>query len=246
MNFSVLYTIISSSLLFKFIIVFFVFLLVWEIMTFVEKLGVFKVKLALSESFKSEFNSGEMLDQIYNRLAGKKKIYSPLARIFFVGMKELNMSNIKTIDFGKRYSDAIKVNMQNRIYSSMSIERSKIIYELKKNLSRFVMFGSTAPIFGIFGSVWEIMYTFYSINTSKIINLSDLIPGIAQSLISIIASLIVMLVSVFCYNYLVNILNDFIEDTEVFTCDLTNILARELDSLTNSAVKRSLMEQENL
>ena len=240
MSFTFFHIIANSSLFFKLIIIWLVILLVWSIGLFIEKFGFFKLKMSLSESFKREFNSGEMLDKIYNRLAEKKKIYSPLARIFHTGMKELNMSNIRAIDFSKRYADNIKKNIRDRIYSSMSIERAKVVQELKKDLSTFVIISTITPLFGILGSVWEIMYTFYTVNAYKVVNLSLIIPGIAQSLISIIFSLFVTVLAVYFYNFLISKLNYFIEETEIFACDLTNILARELDMLTNNATKRAL------
>jgi biopolymer transport protein TolQ len=236
----------NSSLFLKFIIFLLVIILVWEWGLFIEKFGVFKLKNSLSESFRKEFNSGEMLDKIYNRLAEKKRIYSPLARVFFFGMKELNMSGIRNIDFSARYSDNIKKNIRDRIYSSMAIERAKILTELKADIPNFLLISAIAPFLGLLGTVWEIMSTFYSLNTYKVVNLSLIIPGIAQSMFSIILALIVTMFSVFFYNFLISKVNTFVEDTEVFSHSLTNILARELDMLTNNAAKRAIQERKSL
>lgn len=246
MSITIFSLIVKSSLFLKFIIFFLIVLLIWSWGIFIEKFGVYKLKFSLSESFKREFNSGEMLDKIYNRLTEKKKIYSPLARIFFFGMKELNMSNIRNIDFSARYSDNIKRNIRDRIYSAMAIERARIIQELSAGLSYFVVIIAITPFIGLLGTLWEIMATFYSINTLKVINLSLIIPGIAQSLISIIFAIFVTLCAVFFYNFLLGKLNHFIEETEFFSHDLTNILARELDMLTNNASKKIVNEMREL
>jgi biopolymer transport protein TolQ len=243
MSLTILSLILKSSLFLKFVIFFLTIVLIWAWGIFIEKFGIFKLKLSLSESFKREFDSGEMLDKIYNRLSEKKKIYSPLARVFFVGMKELNMSNIRNIDFSARYSDSIKKNIRDRIYSSMAIERIKIIKELKSGLSYFILIIAITPFVGLLGTIWEIMSTFYSVNASKVVNLSMIIPGIAQSLISIIFAILITLLSIFFYNFLTIKLNHFIQETEIFAHDLTNILARELDILTNNASKRVLQER---
>jgi biopolymer transport protein TolQ len=235
----------NSSLFFKFSIFLLIVILVWEWGLFIEKFGIFKLKVSLSESFRREFNSGEMLDKIYNRLAEKKKIYSPLARVFFAGMRELNMSNIRNIDFSARYADNIKRNIRDRIYSSMAIERSKIITELRSDIPNFLVIASISPFIGLLGTVWEIMATFYSLNTYKVVNLSLVIPGIAQSMFSSILAILVAVFSVFFYNFLITKVNNFIEETEVFAHELTNILARELDMLTNNASKRALQERKS-
>jgi biopolymer transport protein ExbB/TolQ len=73
----------------------------------------------------------------------------------------------------------------------MAIERSKIISELKGDIPNFVIIAAIASFLGLLVTVWEIMSTFYSLNTYKVINLSLVIPGIAQSLISIILALFV-------------------------------------------------------
>lgn len=246
MSFTVLSVIINSSIFLKFIIFLLAVLLIWEWGIFIEKFGVFKLKFSLLESFKKEFNSGEMLDKIYNRLSDKKKIYSPSARVFFMGMRELNMSNIRNIDFSARYSDNIKTNIRNRIHSSMAIERAKIASELKADIPHLTTIAAIAPFIGLIGTVWEIMYTFYSINTLKVVNLSLVIPGIAQSLISIILALFVSLIAIAFYNYLMSRVNFFIDETEVFAYDLTNILSRELDTLTNNASKKALQERRSI
>ena len=235
--------IINSSFFLKFIIFLLAIILVWQWGLFLEKFGVFKLKSSLSESFRREFNSGEMLDKIYNRLTEKKKIFSPLARIFFAGMKELNMSNIKNIDFSARYSDSIKSNIRDRIYSSMAIERSKIVQEMRGEIPSFTTMAAIAPLVGMLGTVWEIMYTFYSINSYKVVNLSLVIPGIAQSLVSTIFGITIAIFSIIFYNFLTKRLNNFIEDSEIFSHDLTNILSRELDILTNSSSKRAMQER---
>ena len=238
--------ILNSSLFLKFTIFILIIILIWSWGIFIEKYGVYKLKTSLSESFRREFDSGEMLDKIYNRLNDKKKIYSPLARVFYSGMKELNMSNIRNIDFGQKYSDNIKKNIRDRIFSSMALERVKIIYELKNGLSTFVLLIAISPFIGLLGTIWEIMSTFYTVNALKVINLSLIIPGLAQSLISFVFSIFITLCCIFFYNFLTSKLNEFIQETESFSYELTNILARELDMLTNNAAKRMLQERKKI
>lgn len=245
MSITIFSIIVQSSLFLKFVLFLLIIIFIWAWGLFLEKIGIFKLKFSLSESFKREFNSGEMLDKIYNRLAEKKKIYSPLARVFFVGMKELNMSNIRNIDFSHSYADGIKRNIRDRIFSAMAIERSKIIADLKKGIPYFASIAASVPFLGLLGSVWEIMSTFYSVASLKTINLSMIIPGLAQSLFSTIFSLVIVIFVIFFYNFLTAKLNEFIDDTEIFANELTNVLARELDMLTNNAYKRVIQEKKD-
>jgi biopolymer transport protein TolQ len=127
----------------------------------------------------------------------------------------------------------------------MAIERSKIITELRSDIPSFLVIASISPFIGLLGTVWEIMATFYSLNTYKVVNLSLVIPGIAQSMFSSILAILVAVFSVFFYNFLITKVNNFIEETEVFAHELTNILARELDMLTNNASKRALQERKS-
>lgn len=238
------FTVIANADLFvKFILFLLALISIWSWGVFFEKMAVFKVKFMLSESFRREFNSGEMLDVIYNRLSDKKKIHSPLARIFHVGMKELNMSNIRNIDFGEDYSDGIKKNIRERIISAVSIERSKIIQEMKIGISSLATVGSLSPFIGLLGTVWGIMNTFYSIANVKVVNLATVIPGIAEALVGTIMGLIVAIPAVLFYNILVSKLNFFVSDSEIFGLDLSNILSRELDVITTNSYTRKIKEK---
>ena len=241
-----LFSILAGADLFvKFILFLLAMVSVWSWGVFFEKWALFKVKFSLSESFKREFSSGEMLDVIYNRLADKKKIHSPMARIFFVGMKELNMSNIRNIDFGDEYADGIKKNIRERIISTISIERTRIVQEMQTGISSLATVGSLSPFIGLLGTVWGIMHTFNAISSVKVVNLATVIPGIAEALIGTIFGLIVAIPAVLFYNMLIGKLNFFISDSEIFGLDLANILSRELDIITTNTYDRKSKENRN-
>jgi biopolymer transport protein TolQ len=236
----------SSSLPFVLILFLMLTVLICLLWLFFYKYNFFISRKNLSISFKNEFYSGDMLDKIYNKLSEKKKIYSPLARIFFAGMRELTLSGVKKIDFSEWYSERIKNNVVNRIKSVMLTERAKNIYELKKSLSYFLVTSSIMPLIGIMGAVWEIMETFHTLDAYKVVNLSLVIPGIAQSLLAVIFGILIAVVSILLYNILLNKLNYFTEESELFALELASIFSRELDILTNNAVLKRLEEKKNI
>ncbi len=233
----------SSSLPFVLILFLMLTVLIGLFWLFFYKYSFFISKKNLSISFKNEFYSGEMLDKIYNKLSEAKKIYSPLAGIFFAGMRELTLSGVKKIDFSEWYSEGVKNNVVNRIKSVMLAERAKNIYELKKSLSYFLVISSVMPLIGIMGAVWEMMETFHTLNTYKVVNLSLVIPGISQSLLAVVFGILIAVISILLYNLLLNKLNYFIEESELFALELASIFGRELDILTNNAVLKTLEEK---
>jgi biopolymer transport protein TolQ len=235
-------SVVHASLFVKFIIFLLIVLGVWSWGVFFEKLTLFKVKETLSNAFRKEFYSGEMLDKIYNKLSVKSKIHAPLARVFFTGMKELNMSNVRNIDFASKYSDDLKKNIRERIFSSISVERARIISELRTHINSLATIASIAPFIGLLGTSWGIMDTLYSINDIKIVTITSVMPGVADAIISTVCGIGISISSIVFYNILTARLNSFISDSEMFGTDLANILSRELDIITTNAYQRKLDE----
>lgn len=220
---------LNMSLFVKFVIFMLIIMSIWCWGLYIEKLTVLKIKESLSISFEKEYNSGEMLDKIYNRLADKSAIHAPYARIFYAGMKELTMSNVKNIKFNSRYAEDIKKNIYNRILTAVNIERTKISNDLKKNINTIASCASLAPFIGLLGTVWGIMVTFRDISNAKTLNLTTVLPGISESLLATVIGLLCAIPAVFFYNSVTSRVNKFISDTEIFGYALANTLSRELD-----------------
>ena len=150
--------IVDSPLSVKVILFLLIALVIFTIGLVMERLAIFSFKEKGSKSFDKEFNSGEMLDAIYNRLYNKPQIHAPLARIFFVGMKELTQSNIRNIDFSMSYAEDIKRNIRSRMLAMTSVEKNHISMELKGGIAFLITIATIAPMIGLLGTMYGLMF----------------------------------------------------------------------------------------
>ena len=169
------FAILESCLVVKVFILFLIALTIFTVGMFVERFAIFSFHEKASKAFDKEFNSGEMLDAIYNRLYNKPKIHAPLARLFFVGMWELTQSNIRNIDFSMDYADGIKQNIRNRMLAMTSVEKSNIAMEMKGYISYFITIAVVSPLLGIIATMYGIMDSIYEVGLGEKNELTSLL-----------------------------------------------------------------------
>lgn len=66
----------------KVVILFLITLVIFTIGIAFERFAILSFQEKASKDSDKDFNSGEMLDVIFNKLSNKDKIHAPLARIF--------------------------------------------------------------------------------------------------------------------------------------------------------------------
>lgn len=232
--------IIDSPLAVKIILFFLITLGVFTVGLFFERLAIISFHEKAGYDFDKEFNSGEMLDIIYNRLAGKSKIHAYNARIFFVGMKELTQSNIRNIDFSMPYADEIKKNIRDRMLSITSIEKNHIALEMKSGVAFLITIALVAPLIGFTGTLYGLMYNLYEFKNSTIES-AHVVHVLYSSLVGTIFGILISIAAIIGYNIIVSKINSQTLEHEIFGITVSNILARELDFITtNSHQKKTL------
>ena len=235
------------GLFFKFIILTMFGLMIWSWAVFIEKMTVIKIKKLLFKSFEKEYYSGEMLDKLYNSLKDKPVIHSPSARIFYVGMKELKKSNISNIKFTMDYAESIKRNIRDRILSLTSGEKLAILEESKSGINSIASISAVTPFLGIAASVWNLINVFRDIATNHpYVTMTELLPGIAESLLPISISLIITVPCIFFYNKLTWLINRFGAECDIFALEVGNSLGRELDIISIQQHNSSMSSGDNL
>ena len=60
---------------------------------------------------------------------------------------------------------------------------------------------ATAPLIGLFGTVWGLIHAFVSIGGANVVEISAIAPGMAEALLTTLAGLIVAIPSVIFYQY---------------------------------------------
>jgi len=225
--------IFKMGLFVKFLILLLVGLAIWSWAIFLEKMAVLKIKKILFKSFEKEYYSGEMLDKLYNALKDKPIIHSPSARIFYVGMKELKKSNITNIKFTMDYADGIKRNIRDRILSLTSGEKLAILEESKAGINSIASVSAVSPFIGICGCLWNLITTFQDVaQNHPYITITELLPGIAESLLPLVMAMAVTVPCVFFYNKLTWAINRFGAECDIFALEVGNSLGRELDIIS--------------
>jgi len=226
----------------KVVILFLITLVIFTIGIAFERFAILSFQEKASKDLDKDFNSGEMLDVIFNKLSNKDKIHAPLARVFFVGMKELTQSNIRSIDFSEIYAEDVKRNIRVRMLSMTSIEQSQIALEMKGSVSFLVAVSVIAPLIGLLGTLYGLMHNIHDFSAP--VNY-DAVSGIYASLASFIISLAVSVVAIMTYNILVAKINHYTMEHDLFGIKVSNILSRELDFITTNAYQRKAIEMKN-
>ena len=173
-----------------------------------DKYKLFK-KINLSTSdFETKFWKARSAENLNSNLPAKTE--DPLTQVFKDAMSEL----IKT----KSKSSAIQSARVERI---LEISTDSQIKKIEKNFTFLATVGSTAPLIGLFGTVWGIMNSFQSIAISRNTSLAIVAPGIAEALFATALGLLAAIPAVVAYN-------KFNSDSKKYTARIENFCKRFL------------------
>ncbi|MBI1326691.1 MAG: protein TolQ [Alphaproteobacteria bacterium] len=194
----------------------------WSWAIIFEKIFAFKVLQIKTKKFEKSFWSGDLLEDIYDRI--KQKADHPMAMIFVAGMYEWKLPTP-----AQRQRMELKVGIKERIFQSMNLARNQALDKLERNLGFLATVGSTAPFVGLFGTVWGIMNSFQSIALMKNTSLAVVAPGIAEALFATAIGLFAAIPAVIFYNKFSNDMARFSSRLDEFSGEFGAILSRELD-----------------
>ena len=121
----------------------------------------------------------------------------PLRNITDAVIKEaMNLSPFVSVETLQPRSEMLEDTMQREVEACRLEEDTK--------LSFLAMASNVSPFFGLFGTVWGIMQSFYEIGTHGSADLSVVAPGIAVALITTVAGLLTAIPSSIAFNYFVS------------------------------------------
>jgi len=121
----------------------------------------------------------------------------PLKSITDAVIKEAqNLSPFVSVETLAPRSEMLEDTMQREIEACRLEEDTK--------LSFLAMASNVSPFFGLFGTVWGIMQSFYEIGTHGSADLSVVAPGIAVALVTTVAGLVAAIPASIAYNYFVS------------------------------------------
>ena len=198
---------------------------VWSWAIIIDKSLLLRQVSKYSEKFEKVFWSGQLLDQLYERL--RNKADHPLAMVFVAAMDE--WSKQKITNKNQNTLSYLSIGLKERILQAMDIVKNQEIDKLEKNLSFLAVVGSTSPFIGLFGTVWGIMNSFQSIAAMKNATIAVVAPGIAEALLATAVGLIAAIPAVVFYNLLANKMNNISKKVNDFSSELGSLLSQEID-----------------
>ncbi len=199
----------------------------WAII--IEKaLSLKKIK-AQSLAFERKFWSGGSLEDLFNSL--KSKALDPMAIVFISAMKEWKKSSAILKSKNSQHKTG---NINQRIERVMNITIEKEMSKLEKRIDFLSMVGSTAPLVGLFGTIWGIMNSFSAIGATNSTTLGVIAPGVATALSTTALGLIVAIPAVIGYNKISNDLSNYSMKLEGFSGEFTAIISRQIDENINN------------
>ena len=160
-------------------------------------------------------------------LSETKSSQSPFAKL----LKEA-MTTIAHMDMASRANSAMRTAMvENALLRAMSRETAK--YEQKMTLLGTIISG--APFMGLLGTVWGVMDCFGSMSQQTSVTLQQLAPGVAGSLLTTVAGLVVAIPSVFGFNFLTTQIRKMGVEIENFATSLSDRIEIEFTAKHHAA-----------
>jgi len=155
------------------------------------------------------------------RLIGPRRPDSPAGRVAAAGLSELRQS---TSD-GVRDRDATRARVAQAMEGQVAVETD----ELAERLGFLATTGSVAPFVGLFGTVWGIMNSFFSIGQQQNSSLAVVAPGISEALFATAIGLFAAIPAVIAYNRLSGKVNGFEARLQRFADRVHALISRELE-----------------
>lgn len=221
---SIISLILSSDFIGKSVILILVLASVWTWAIIITKMLYFSELKKKMRNFESVFWSGQVLDDLYERV--KKVVDNPLSAVFISAMDECR-KNAKHNQAAR--SDLLKIGHKERLVQSMNLAKNREVEQLETKLGFLATVGSAAPFIGLFGTVWGIMHSFQSIAASKNTSLAVVAPGIAEALLATAIGLFAAIPAVVFYNYLSSQVDNIYNKIEDFSGELNSLLTRAID-----------------
>ena len=190
-----------------------------------EKFFKFKLLSIKTSNFEKIFWSGDLLEDIYQKVKNSTKC--PSIVIFVSAMQEWSAANIQNLI--KNNDSARKEALKNRLYDVMTVAASRSMNKLKSGLSVLLVVGTTATLFGLLGTAWGISNAFRNIALMKDATIATVAPGISSALVTTILGMLTAIPATTAYYFIRSKLNSYEDELDNFKLEVLSILSREID-----------------
>ena len=159
-----------------------------------------------AEEFEDKFWKSKSAETFYSNLPAS--VNDPMAELFKTSMQTVIKSRSRS-------------SLNEKLPAILEINIEKQMTFVDKNFTFLASVGSTAPLIGLFGTVWGIMNSFQSIAISRNTSLAIVAPGIAEALFATALGLLAAIPAVVAYN-------KFSSDSKKYSQKLENFSKRFL------------------
>jgi biopolymer transport protein TolQ len=222
---SILGLISGADIVVKLVLLILLIASIWSWAIIIDKSLLLRQISKRIDDFEKVFWSGQLLDQLYDRL--RHKTDNPLTAVFVAAMDEWSRQRISN----KNQSSIsyLSIGLKDRIIQAMDVAKNKEIESLDKNLVFLAVVGSSATFIGLFGTVWGIMSSFRSIALAQNASIAVVAPGIAEALFATAIGLVAAIPAVIFYSILSSKINNIDSRVEDFSNELGSLLSQEID-----------------
>lgn len=220
---SILGLIAGADIVVKFVLLILLAASIFSWAIIIDKSLLFRKISSQIEKFERIFWSGQLLDQLYERI--RHHADHPLAIVFVAAMDQ--WSKQRTSDQTKL--SYLSVGLKDRIVQAMDVARSQEVEKLGKNMSFLAIVGSLSTFVGLFGTVWGILTSFKSIAAMQNASISVVAPGIAEALFATAIGLAAAIPAMIAYNLLATKINNINNKIDSFAAELGSLLFQEID-----------------
>lgn len=156
---------------------------------------------------------------------------SSLVKLFKAGYLELQQ--IKKEMLSKKIAGELNIQIDLADWiEDMTALFQRVIATEVTSLERYLVFLATvstsAPLIGLFGTVWGVMNSFRGIGVQGFASIGAVAPGIAEALIATVAGLATAIPAAVFYNYFINKTKLRALEMETFSSELTSVIKQEL------------------
>lgn len=182
-----------------------------------------------SQKFLSIYEENKDFADLYSSCNMLRK--SPLVKIFKAGYLELQQ--IKKDVLSKKIAGElnIKTDLLDWMEDVIALFQRIISIEtaaLEKYLIFLATVSTSAPLIGLFGTVWGVMNAFQGIGNQGSASIAAVAPGISEALVTTVAGLATAIPAAIFYNYFINRIKLRALEMETFSSELAGVIKREL------------------
>ncbi len=190
-----------------------------------EKFFKFKLLSIKTSNFEKIFWSGDLLEDIYQKVKNSTKC--PSIVVFISAMQEWSASDIQSII--KNNDNNKKTSLKERLYDVMTVATNRSMNKLKTGMSILLIIGTTATLFGLLGTAWGMSTAFKNVSLVKDATIATIAPGISAALVTTIMGMLTAIPAIFAYYYIRSKINYYEDELDNFKLEVLSILSREMD-----------------